>query len=139
MSAVQPQQDVMASLLNDAENTAGSLLPALFNICDSWQLKGTEKMVLLGLSNEKTLYNWIKFPNKAKLTRDFIERASYILGIYKALQILFPTPENADRWLTSPNSNPAFGGKRPVDRMLAGNMMDIAFIRNFLDAERGAW
>ncbi len=60
----------------------GSLLPAIFNIFALWHLSGREQMILLGLSNEKTLYNWKSRPAKAKLTWDFLERASYILGIY---------------------------------------------------------
>ena len=55
-------------------------------------------MTLLGLSNEKTLYNWKSQPEKAKLTRDLLERASYILGIYKSLQILLPDQVLADQW-----------------------------------------
>ncbi len=34
-------------------------------------------MTLLGLSNEKTLYNWKSRLQKARLTRDLLERASY--------------------------------------------------------------
>lgn len=35
----------------------GYLLPAIFNIFTLWYLSGHEQMTLLGLSNEKTLYN----------------------------------------------------------------------------------
>ena len=96
-------------------------------------------MTLLGLSNEKTLYNWKNHPEKAKLTRDLLERASYILGIFKSLEILLPDSVLADHWLTTPNDNPAFNGTAPLDRVLAGQVTDLALVRNFLDAERGAW
>ena len=76
-----------------------SLLPAIFNIFALWHLSGHEQMILLGLSNEKTFYNWKNQPGKAKLTRDFLERVSYILGIYSALQILFPDEGLSDQWL----------------------------------------
>ncbi|WP_245832078.1 antitoxin Xre-like helix-turn-helix domain-containing protein [Solemya velesiana gill symbiont] len=66
-----------------------ALLPVIFNVFSLWHLSGRDQMTLLGLSNEKTLYNWKSQPEKAKLTRDFLERASYILGIYRALQISF--------------------------------------------------
>jgi len=93
----------------------------------------------IGLSNEKTLYNWKSQPEKAKLTRDLLERASYILGIYKSLQILLPDQVLADQWLATPNDNPLFNGTAPLDRILAGQVVDLAVVRDFLDAERGGW
>lgn len=116
-----------------------SLLPAIFNIFSQWKLTGAQQMTLLGLSNEKTLYNWKSQPEKAKLTRDLLERASYILGIYKSLQILLPDQALADQWLSSPNDNPSFNGTAPLDRLLAGQVVDLAVVRDFLDAERGGW
>ena len=49
---------------------SGSLLPVIFSIFSLWRLTGQQQMTLLGLSNEKTLYNWKNQPEKAKLTRD---------------------------------------------------------------------
>lgn len=124
-------------LLQRGSSVTRALLPAIFNIFSEWHLKGVQQMTLLGLSNEKTLYNWKNHPEKAKLTRDLLERASYILGIYKSLQILFPDQALADRWLSTPNDNPLFNGMAPLDRLLAGQVVDLAVVRYFLDAERG--
>ena len=96
-------------------------------------------MTLLGLGNEKTLCNCKSHPEKAKLTRNLLERVSYILDIYKSLQILLPVEALADRWLVTPNDNPIFSGTAPLDRLLAGQVVDLAMVRNFLDAERGGW
>lgn len=126
-------------LLQRGPGVTRSLLPAIFNIFSDWDLKGAQQMVLLGLSNEKTLYNWKNQPEKAKLTRDLLERASYILGIYKSLKILLPDRTLADQWLSTPNDNPLFNGTAPLDRLLAGQVVDLAMVRNFLDAERGGW
>src|SRR5690625_2096191 len=119
-------------LLQRGSDVASSLLPALFNIFSQWRLTGAQQMTLLGLSNEKTLYNWKSRPEKAKMTRD-------LLGIYKALQILLPDQTLADQWLATPNDNPLFNGTAPLDRLLAGQVVDLAVVRNFLDAERGGW
>jgi len=126
-------------LLQRGAAVTGSLLPAIFNIFKKWRLTGAQQMKLLGLSNEKTLYNWKGQPEKAKLTPDLLERASYILGIYKSLQILLPDQTLADNWLLTPNDNPIFSGTAPLDRLLAGQVVDLALVRNFLDAERGGW
>jgi len=124
-------------LLQRGSSVSGSLLPAIFAIFKRWRLTGAQQMTLLGLSNEKTLYNWKSQPEKAKLTRDLLERASYILGIYKSLEVLLPDSQLADRWLATPNDNPLFNGTAPIERMLAGQVVDLALVRSFLDAERG--
>ena len=126
-------------LLQRGSSVTSSLLPAIFRIFSQWRLTGAQQMTLLGLSNEKTLYNWKSQPEKAKLTRDLLERTSYILGIYKSLQILLPDQSLADKWLDTPNDNPLFNGTAPLDRLLAGHVVDLAVVRNFLDAERGGW
>jgi hypothetical protein len=126
-------------LLQRGSSVSGSLLPAIFAIFKQWQLTGAQQMTLLGLSNEKTLYNWKSQPEKAKLTRDLLERASYILGIYKSLEVLLQDPKLADQWLATPNDNPLFNGTAPLDRLLAGQVVDLAVVRDFLDAERGGW
>jgi len=97
-------------LLQRGSSVSGSLLPAIFAIFKQWRLTGAQQMTLLGLSNEKTLYNWKSQPEKAKLTRDLLERASYILGIYKSLELLLPDATLADQWLATPNDNPLFNG-----------------------------
>lgn len=126
-------------LLQHGSGVAGSLLPAIFAIFSQWHLTGAQQMTLLGLGNEKTLYNWKSQPEKARLTRDLLERASYILGIYKSLQILLPDQALADQWPVTPNDNPLFNGTAPLDRLLAGQVVDLAVVRSFLDAERDGW
>ena len=126
-------------LLQRSSSVSNSLLPAIFKIFRQWRLTGAQQMTLLGLTNEKTLYNWKSKPEKAKLTRDLLERTSYILGIYKSLQILLPDEAQTDQWLATANDNPLFNGTAPLDRLLAGQVTDLAVVRNFLDAERGGW
>ena len=53
---------------------------------------------------------------EAKLSRDTLERISYILGIWKALQILLPDPAAADAWIRKPNAAPLFSGKPALER-----------------------
>ena len=74
-----------------------------------------------------------------QLTRDTLERLSYVLGIYKALQVLLPSPEAADAWVRKPNAAPLFGGKPALARMLSGNVADLYVVRQYLDAQRGGW
>lgn len=114
-------------------------LRAFFNIAGSWGLNTDEQMVLLGAPGRSTYFKWKSAPESADLKRDTLERLSYILGIYKALQILLPDTTAADAWVKKPNTAPLFGGKSALDRMLGGNMGDLLSVRQYLDARRGGW
>jgi len=99
-------------------------------------LSTAEQRTLLGDPPTSTFFKWKKELNGA-LSRDVLERISYVLGIYKALQILIPVPERADQWISRPNTAPLFGGRSALDRMLGGNVGDLYAVRQYLDAQRG--
>ncbi|MHB1093641.1 MbcA/ParS/Xre antitoxin family protein [Thiobacillus sp.] len=114
-------------------------LRAFFNIARDWELDTDEQLVLLGTPGRSTFFKWKAAPETAELKRDTLERLSYLLGIYKALQILLPAAAAADAWVKKPNSAPLFGGKSALDRMLGGNVADLVAVRQYLDAKRGGW
>jgi hypothetical protein len=114
-------------------------LRAFFRIARDWDLTVDEQIILLGSPGRSTLFKWRQSPQSARLGRDTLERLSLLLGIYKALQILLPQPASADTWIKRPNSAPPFGGRRALDRMLAGNISDLVAVRQYLDAMRGGW
>jgi hypothetical protein len=118
------------------DTLAGPGLRAFFKLAERWNLKVAEQRKLLGDPPESTFYKW-KRERDGALTRDTLERISYLLGIYKALAILFPQAERADAWLRRPNSAPTFGGKSALERMLSGNVADLFTVRQYLDAQRG--
>jgi len=91
---------------------------------------------LLGDPPESTFYKW-KRQQDGALSRDTLERISYLLGIWKDLQILFPDPAQADAWLHKPSQSLLFGGQSALQRMLSGNVADLYVVRQYLDAQRG--
>jgi hypothetical protein len=121
-----------------AEMSAAGLR-AFFKIAESWTLSADEQIVLLGTPGRSTYFKWKQQPESARLGRDTLERLSLVLGIYKALQILLPQADIADGWIKRPNTAVPFGGKRALDRMLAGNVSDLIAVRQYLDAMRGGW
>jgi hypothetical protein len=114
-------------------------LRAFFNIAQAWGLSADEQRVLLGAPGRSTFFKWKSAPENADLKRDTLERVSYILGIYKALQILLPDTNASDSWVKRANSAPLFGGKSALGRMLGGNISDLLAVRQYLDARRGGW
>ena len=120
----------------DSREAGQALLRSYFNIADAWKLSAKEAMALLGLRSRSTYHVW-KDGKSGALTRDTLERISYVLGIYKALQMLLPSDEAADAWIRKPNTAPLFGGKSALDRLLSGNVADLYEVRRYLDAQRG--
>ena len=119
-----------------ADNLGGAALRTFFRLAEQWKLRMADQRTLLGDPPESTFYKW-KRERDAALGRDTIERISYLLGIWKSLQILFPDPAQADAWLHKPNQAPLFGGHSALERMLSGNVADLYVVRQYLDAQRG--
>ena len=80
-------------------------------------------------------YEWKKHPARV-LEVDRITRISYLLGIYKALHILYGD-KLADEWVHLPNTNPIFNGRTPLAYMLGGGLLAMQTVRRLLDARRG--
>ena len=120
----------------DRKGLSGPALRTFFRIADLWSLSVEEQMILLGLTARSTFFKWKKNPNTV-LPKDTLERMSYILGIYKALQILLPDEQAADEWVKRPNAAPRFAGQSALERMLSGQVADLFVVRQYLDAQRG--
>ncbi|MDX1920258.1 MAG: MbcA/ParS/Xre antitoxin family protein [Candidatus Caenarcaniphilales bacterium] len=123
----------------DDEKLSKAGLKAFFEIAKLWKLSTEEQLLLLGMreSERSTLFNWKREPKK--LPKDTLERISYILGIYKSLQILFPDEELADSWIKKSNSAELFQGQSALDIMKRGSVSDLFIVRQYLDAQRGGW
>ena len=119
-----------------AEAAGGVGLRAFARIADLWHLSIDQQLTLLGIASRSTYFKWRK-ESHPRLPRDTLERLSYLLGIYKALQLLLPEAAAADAWLHKPNSAPLFEGKPALERMLSGNVADLYLVRQYLDAQRG--
>ncbi|MFZ5605325.1 MAG: MbcA/ParS/Xre antitoxin family protein [Pseudomonadota bacterium] len=129
--------------LNDREDrlSAAALLN-FFGITDEWGLTSKEQMVLLGNPAKTTFYRMKDYADgkaekPVRLSQDTLERVSYIMGIYKAINILLPNNRRAAEWIKLPNTAGLFGGQSALDKMLQGRVSDLCDVRRYLDAERG--
>lgn len=118
----------------DRKDLTGPALRTFFRIADAWGLKEQEQMRLLGLDNRSTFQSW-KRGAVAAIPKDALERISYVMGIYKGLQILLP--KTANDWVRKPNQAAIFGGRPAIDRMTSGNVADLYVVRQYIDAQRG--
>jgi len=123
---------------NDRRDLSAPALRTFFNIAKLWKLTVEEQITLLGAPGRSTYFKWKKGA-AGPLPRDTLERISYLIGIYKALQILLPDSRAADRWVRRPNAAPLFGGRSALERMMSGNVADLFLVRQYLDGQRGGW
>lgn len=115
-------------------------LKSFVAISKAWQLSIDEQLVLLGQPARATLFLWKKKNEsglKIQLNQDTIARISYLLGIHKALTMLLSHPQEICQWIRKPIQLEPFWGQSALDRMLKGQMIDLAFVRQFLDGWRG--
>jgi hypothetical protein len=107
---------------------------AFFQIMQAWQVDDSQAQILLGQPSRATFYKYKKGEG-GDLNHDALERVSYVLGIYKALQLLFPQPSQADAWMRK--SNAAFGERSALEHALGGRVVDLAEVRAYVDWVRG--
>lgn len=114
-------------------------LSAFFNIADKWALSNGQQMILLGMDTESTFFNYKKDPLSARVNRDMLERLSYVLGIYKDLQILLTDETSCLTWIKKSNSASPFNGRSALEFLLErGSIVDLHRVRQYLAAQIGA-
>jgi hypothetical protein len=100
-----------------------------------WSIGDESARVLLGGVSNGPYYTWKKQPDRV-LDADTLTRISYLIGIFKALNILYGE-KLADEWVALPNANSIFGGSSPLEYMKRGGIPAMQTVRRLLDARRG--
>ena len=121
------------SLSNISDRVAWKSLQQLV---DRFKLNEAESLILMGGMARSTFQKG-KHQHTGHLSLDQKERISYLLGIYKALRILFTDSHQAMSWITRKNDLPPFNGITPKEFMLQGSLVRLAEVRRFLDFWRG--
>jgi len=124
--------------LNDKaerERVSPAAIRTFFNIMDRWQVRDEDARQLLGGVSNGPYYEMKKNPDRV-LETDRLLRVSYLIGIFKALNILY-SEALADRWIQLANSNRIFGGQAPLAYMMKGGLPAMQIVRRLLDGRRG--
>jgi hypothetical protein len=111
-------------------------VPAFFKLAEAWGLKDEAARRLLGGMSNGAFYQ-LKRSGKKTLDQDRLTRISILLGIFRALNILYGR-KLADAWVGLPNANPMFAGESPLTYMTSGGVPALLRVRQLLDARRGA-
>lgn len=122
--------------LEARERLSPAALRAFFTMMDRWHVRDEDARSLLGGVSNGPYYEMKKAPAGRVLDADRLLRVSYLIGIFKALNILHGRAL-ADEWVQLPNTNRIFGGTAPLAYMLRGGVTSMQTVRRLLDSRRG--
>jgi len=109
---------------------------AFVKLGNLWDITDEQAAVLMGDISVRTFKRW-KAGDLGRAGVDTAARLSNLMGIHKALRLLFKESARGYGWIK--RANDAFGGPSALDVMLGGQITDIMRVRRYLDAMRGPW
>ena len=109
---------------------------AFVNLAERWGITDEQAAVLMGDISVRTFRRW-KAGDLGRAGVDTAARLSNLMGIHKALRLLFKEPARGYGWIR--RANDAFGGDTALEVMLGGQLTDIMRVRRYLDAMRSPW
>lgn len=142
--AVPGQRAAMASLSiavpaiapTDADKAGAGLRFFFGFLVEHWRLTVHEQMALLGIKARSSFYvlRAHALAGGAVQTEPVVhERLSHLMGIAHALASIFQlSPDAADAWTRTPNSDALFGGAPPLVRLIRGGVSDLYIVRRYL-------
>lgn len=117
-----------------ATTLEGPALRAFSLIAELWNLTDQEQSAILGWPINLAGAQ-LEATAADEISPETLERISYVLGIYRALPILFPDQQQADSWIRRPNEATPFKGGTALALMCAGRLSDLASVREYLNAQ----
>ena len=137
MTALSPVDTAAAPFSPAAitQEEAAAMFRAAVNLFRLWGVTDEEAAMLLD-QPVRSYRRW-KSGEIGRIDRDGAARLSNLMGIHKALRLIFREPQRGYAWIKA--GNEAFAGKSALDVMLGGELTDLMRVRRYLDAERGLW
>ena len=117
------------------DEEAAAMFRAVIKLFRLWEVTDDQAATLLDLP-KRTFARW-KAGDLGRIGRDGKARLSNLMGIHKALRLIFHEARRGYAWIKAPNE--VFGGRSALDVMLGGELTDLMRVRRYLDAERGGW
>lgn len=119
--------------VSDAEGAA--MFRAAVNLFRLWRVTDEQAAILLDMPLRS--YRRWKSGEIGRIDRDGKARLSNLMGIHRALRVIFREAQRGYAWIST--ANDAFGGLSALDVMLEGELISLMRVRRYLDAERGGW
>lgn len=106
-------------------------IKGLLRIAEHWKLRDEDTRALLGGMSRGSFYG-LKGRHGKTLDEDQLTRISLLIGIFKALNILY-SRKLADSWISLPNTNPMFGGDSALNYITKGGIPALIRVRQLLE------
>lgn len=137
MPALEPVETAVPAFRPQpiTQDEAAAMFRAVLNLFGKWGLTDEQAATLLDMPL-RTYRRW-KAEGPGRISRDGRARLSNLMGIHKALRIIFTEAARGYAWIRA--GNEAFGGASALEVMLGGELTDLMRVRRYLDAERGGW
>ncbi|WP_172330345.1 MbcA/ParS/Xre antitoxin family protein [Mangrovicoccus sp. HB161399] len=138
----QPGAEPVPQTIDQAarRRVSGPGLRTFLAIAERYGIATQDQIELLGEPSRSTYFEWVRKAREEAplmLPLDTLTRISGVLGVHKALGILFPIEAEGMTWLKGPHHGEVFGGQAPVEVMIGGGLDGILTVRRYLDAWRG--
>jgi uncharacterized protein (DUF2384 family) len=117
------------------QDEGAAMFRAVITLFGKWSITDDQAAILTDMP-VRSFRRW-KAEGPGRISRDGLARLSNLMGIHKALRIIFQEQQRGYDWIKAPNA--AFGGECALAVMLGGELTDIMRVRRYLDAERGGW
>ena len=117
------------------DEEAAALARAVTTLLKRWELSNAESCVLLAGMSRTTWSRWKK-GSFGRIGIDLRIRMAHLMGIHKGVRTLFADPGIGYAWIREPGEH--FSGRSALDLMLRGEMVDLAYVRDWIGAETGA-
>jgi hypothetical protein len=121
---------------DDRARLSAVAIKAFRRVGEAWGLTNAQSAALLGVSQS----TWERIKRGARgvdtLSQDQLTRASALIGVFRALSLLF-ADAMAVHWPALPNRGPVYGGLTPLEAMIRGGIPVMLEVRRQLDAVRG--
>ena len=115
------------------EQEGAAMFRAALNLFRLWGIADEQAAILLDLPL-RTYRRW-KAEGAGRIGRDGRARLSNLMGIHKALRLIFREPQRGYDWIKAANT--AFANHSALEVMLGGELTDLMRVRRYLDVERG--
>jgi len=123
------------SVKAERERLSPPSIKAFLNIMKKWRVRDEDARALLGAVSNGQFYDMKKKPERT-LDADTLTRISYLVGIFKALHILY-SGTLPDAWMQRPNANRIFASSTPLAYVMKGGLPAMQIVRRLLDARPG--
>ncbi|MEC3947799.1 antitoxin Xre-like helix-turn-helix domain-containing protein [Sphingobium sp. HWE2-09] len=120
MSMLQPVETVPALFrpVPVTQDESGAMFRAALNLFANWGITDEQAAMLTDMPL-RSFRRW-KAEGPGRISRDGLARMSNLMGIHKALRIIFQEPQRGCDWIKAPNA--AFDGASALSVMLGGEL-----------------